>query len=186
MGDKVPKLEEGELIDKPPTPARSVFRPTASTLNVQTPRVPLAELLRRIDTARTTYKLGAVELRPGSTSTSPLTFSPSHPCATPAGTSFGPLTRPAALSDTMFGYQGPSRVAQGYDGGNAGFGNGNPGPPPSERPRSIFGIGPMARVAESPAPGPVPVIRGGGRDSCNAGPVQQLSSECQRRRFNPG
>lgn len=179
MGDKVSKLEEGELIDKPPAPAASIFTPLTS-------QERLAALLRRIDTARTTYKLGAVELRPASTSSMPLNVPSGHLFQTPTGTSFGPLTRSGAPSDTMFGYQGPSRVPQGYNGGNAGFGNGNPGPPTSHGPLSVVGGGAMAHVAGNPAPGPVPVIRGGGRDSRNAGPAQQLSSECQRRRFNPG
>lgn len=178
MGDQVPKLEEGELIERPCTRA-------ASVLNNLTSQERLAELMRRIDTARTTYKLGAVELRLGPTSSDPHNTL-LRPFTAATGLSLRPPTHSAAPFDTMFGYPGPSRVPEGYHGGNAGFANGNPGPPPSYGPQSVFSGGVRAHVAGSPAPGPEPLVRGGGRDSRSAGPVQQLSSECQRRRFNPG
>ncbi|KAJ4419560.1 hypothetical protein N0V82_004863 [Gnomoniopsis sp. IMI 355080] len=181
MGDKTLKLEleEGQVLDTPPSRV-------APILANATPQERLAAVLRRIDTARTTYKLGAVELRPGSTTPRPVP--PSLPTIL-TGQSTGPsTTRPAATyPDTMFNYPGPPRLPQNYTGGDTGYGNGNPPPGPSRAFQpSSSGRG-VANGTGNPTltPGPFPVVRGGDREGRSGGPVQQLSSECQRRRFNP-
>lgn len=176
MGDKVPKLEEGEITDKP-------FTCTASIRDNPTPQERLAALLRRIDTARASCKLGAVELRPVPASTDPLHVSRGPATVPTTGVFSGALMRSAAPSNTMFGFQGPSGFVQGYAGGNTGYGDGSSGPGPFQ---AALGGSVMAHGAGNPGSGPVPVVRGRGRDNRTAGPVQQLSSECQRRRFNPG
>lgn len=182
MGNKAPDLNEGDVLDPPPARVAPVFANA-------TPQQRLAALLRRIDTARNTCKLGAAELRPASTAShtaAPPPLPPPPPPGLPTMLPgfFGPPARPVAHPDTMSGYPGSWRLPQNYTGENIAYGDGGTGR--SRAYQSLAADGGMGNGDGSATQSLSPAVRNRGREGRNAGPVQQLSFECQRRRFNPG